>query len=158
LPIDRNPTRKEKRMIGSIARSLVALVLGFVAALCFIVAVEGVCAALYPFPEGVDPSDLEVCKAHVAQLPAAAFLIAIVGWGLAMLAGSWLATRLGTARHPAHGVVVGSTLFAAAVANMLMLPYPAWFWIGNLLVLPASLYWGTSLGRGRSSPAPPPTP
>lgn len=32
--------------------------------------------------------------------------------------------NLGTGRHLAHGIVVGSILLLAAVANLLLLPYP----------------------------------
>ena len=139
-------------MFGSIARGVVALLLGLLAATLFIVAVEGVWAVLYPFPDGADPSDIEVCRAHIAQLPASAFLIGVVGWGLAVFAGSWVATRLAAGRHPAHGIMLGSILLAAAVLNMLMLPYPAWFWVANLLGFPVCALLGARLGRGESSP------
>ena len=87
-------------MLGSIARGVAAIFLGFLAAAVIIVAVEVVGAVLYPFPEGVDPTDIEVCRAHIAQLPASAFLIGVVGWGLAVFASSWVATRLAAGRHP----------------------------------------------------------
>ena len=137
-------------MIGSIVRSVGAAIVGLIPAMFFIVGVEGVSSILYPLPPGVDPADLDACKAHVAQLPAGAFLIAVTGWGLGTLLSSWLATRVGPGRHPAHGIVVGSILLVAAVANMLMLPYPIWFWVSNLVVLPACFYVGAKLGRARS--------
>jgi hypothetical protein len=62
-------------------------------------------------------------------------VIAAVGWGLAMLAGTWVATRIGAGRHPVHGYVIGLILLAAAVVNMLMLPYPALFWGAQLSVV-----------------------
>src|SRR5262249_48932839 len=111
-------------MIGSILRSVIAVLLRLLAAMGLFVRVEGVCSILYPFPPGVDPSDLDVCKAYIAELPAGAFLIGVGGWALATFAGSWVATRLGAGRHPAHGIVLGLVLLAAAVLNMLMLPYP----------------------------------
>ncbi len=140
-------------MIGSIVRGVVAVVLGFLAAAFFIMAVEGVWAVLDPFPDRADPADVEVCKAHVAQLPASAFLICVGGWGLAVLASSWVATRLGAGRHPAHGTVLGSILLAAAVLNMLMLPYPVWFCVATLIALPVCCLLGARLGRGRLAPA-----
>src|SRR5262249_50826919 len=53
---------RRRRMIGSIARGVFAVVLGFLAALFFVVVLEGAWAVLYPFPEGADPYDIEVCK------------------------------------------------------------------------------------------------
>ena len=134
-------------MIGSIVRNMGAFVAGIALALVFIVGTEWVWAMLFPFPPGVDPNDMQACKAHLAQLPASAFPIASVGWGLSTLSGTWVATGLGTGRHPAHGLIVGIILLVAALLNMLMLPYPIVFWITNLIVLPAGIWIGVKLGR-----------
>ena len=138
-------------MIGSIVRSVLAVIAGLAAAMFFIVGTEAVWAVVYPPAPGVDLHDMEACKAHLAQLPAEAYVIVAAGWGLAVLAGSWVATRLGTGRHSAHGIAVGSILLAAAVANMLMLPYPALFWGLNVVAFPVCTHLGTKWGRGRSS-------
>ena len=138
-------------MIGSIVRSVGAVLAGLAAAMFFIVGTEAVWAVVYPPPPGVDLHDIEACKAHITQLPADAFVIAEAGWGLAVLTGSWVATRLGPGRHPAHGNAVGSILLMAAVANMLMLPYPIWFWGLNLVTFTAADLLGAKWGQGRSS-------
>ncbi len=138
-------------MTGSIIRSVLAVIAGLVAAMVFVVGTEMVWAVVYPPAPGVDPHDIEACKAHIAKLSADAFVIAVAGWGLAVLAGSWVATRLGTGRHAAHGIVVSSILLVAAVANMLMLPYPVGFWVGNLVAFPAATYLGATWGRAQST-------
>jgi hypothetical protein len=69
--------------------------------------------------------------------------------GVGTFLTSWLATRLGTGRHPAHGIAVGSFLFLAAVMNMFMLPYPIWFWGLNLILLPSSIALGVRFGKVR---------
>lgn len=138
-------------MIGSIARSVLAVIAGLVAAMIFVVGTEAVWAVVYPPDPGVDMYDIEACKAHIAKLPADAYVIAAAGWGLAVFAGSWVATRLGPGRNPAHGNVVGSILLIAAVANMLMLPYPSWFWGLNLVTFTAADLLGAKLGRARPS-------
>lgn len=142
-------------MIGSIVRSLAAVVAGIVAALAGLIAVEAWSAVVHPVPPGVDiATDMEACKAHVARYPAWVLGVVLGLWGLTAFAGAWVATRLGTSRHPAHGLVVGSLLLAAAVLNMAMLPYPGWFWI-NVLVLPAGFVAGATLARARRQPATP---
>ena len=138
-------------MIGSILRSVLAVIAGLVAAMFFIVGTEAVWAVVYPPAPGVDLHDMEACKAHIAQLPADAYVIAAAGWGLAVLAGTWVATRIGAGRHPAHGIVVSLILSAAALMNMLMLPYPALFWGLNVVAFPVCTHLGTKWGRGRSS-------
>jgi hypothetical protein len=133
-------------MIGAFVRSVAAILVGLAVAFILIVGVEVGSSILHPFPDGVDPSDYEVCKAHVAAYPAWILLWAALAWGLTTFLSAWLATRLGSARHPAHGIVVGSILLALAVMNMSMLPYPIWFWAANLAVFPLAFYCGAKLG------------
>jgi len=56
-------------MIVSILRSAGSIILSLVIALVLLMLVEGASAIFHPFPPGVDTSDLEVCKAHVAKYP-----------------------------------------------------------------------------------------
>jgi hypothetical protein len=142
-------------VVGSIARSLIAVVLALVLALALIVGVEVISSILHPLPPGRDPNDLEVVKEHVARYPPEVLLLAGMAWGLTTFFSAWLATRLGADRHPAHGILVGLLLLSAAIANMSMLPYPKWFWILNLVVLPTGMCLGAWLGRARTKTAKP---
>jgi hypothetical protein len=116
-----------------------------------IVGIEVFSSIVHPFPPEVDPTDYEACKAHVARYPAWALLLVVLGWGLTTFLSAWLATRLGSGRHRAHGIVAGSILPALAVMNMSMLPYPIWFWASNLVIFPLGFYWGAKLGSLRPS-------
>ncbi|MCE9527244.1 MAG: hypothetical protein K8R36_14450 [Planctomycetales bacterium] len=135
-------------MVVSIFRSIGAVIAGLAVALFLIVAVEGISAVIHPFPPGVDPSDYELCQAHVANYPQWLLGIVVVLWGMTALVSSWLATRLGTKRHSAHGKVVGFFLFLPMIANVAMLPYPVWFGLFNMVAIPLATILGTMLGRG----------
>jgi hypothetical protein len=134
-------------MILSILRSVGSVVAGLVAAFIPIIAAEIFGSIYHPFPPGVDPSDYEACKAHVARFPAWVLAVGAAFWATAPLAGAWLATRLGTARHPAHGIVVGALLLGLAGLNMSMLPYPIWFPVVNLLTFPLGTILGVRLAK-----------
>lgn len=133
-------------MVFTLFRGGLAFLAGFLAAAFFIIGVEGICAVLYPFPAGADSHSMEACQAHVAALPASAFIIAVIGWNLATLAGPWIATLLSRNQRPWPGILLGISLIGMAVFNMAMLPYPIWFWISNLLGLPATCYLGCKRG------------
>ena len=125
----------------------IAVVSGaLILALAGVVGVELMSSILHPFPTGVDPTNMEACKAHVARYPTGVLLVCDTGWWLTVFASCWLATRLGANRHPAHGIVVGLILLALAVFNMAMLPYPSWFWI-NLITFPACCLGAIWLAR-----------
>jgi len=134
----------------SFLRDLGCVIGGAVAGVIVIAVVETVSSMIYPLPSGFDPGDMEALKAHAAQLPLGAFLLVLAGWGGGNLLGSWLATRVAPARHSHPGVIVGVILLAAGIANMLMLPHPAWFWVAALVMFPVCTYFGTRLGLSHS--------
>lgn len=133
-------------MITNLLRSTSALLAGLAVALALVIGVEMLSELVHPFPPGVDPTDLEACKAHVAQYPAWVLGAVVVLWGLTTFLSSWTATSLGTAQHIAHGLLIGGFLLAMVILNMSMLPYPSWFVIANLLIFPLSSYWGARWG------------
>jgi hypothetical protein len=61
-----------------------------------------------------------------------------------------MTARLAPSRGQVHGFFVGALLLGASVANMLMLPHPAWFWFAAVAVLAAGTYAGTVLASGRN--------
>jgi hypothetical protein len=133
-------------MLGSIIRSASAVIFGLVAALLLVIAVEGFSAIVYPFPEGFNGTPAEMME-HVAAYPNRVLAVVVPMWGSTVFFSSWLATRLGANRHPAHGYGIGILLFVAVIFNMYMLPYPLWFEISNLLSFSLAIYWGVRLGR-----------
>jgi hypothetical protein len=140
-------------MILSLLRSAGSVVAGLVVAFVPIVAAEVFSEIFYPFPAGIDPKDFnEVCKAHVARYPTWVLAGGAAIWATAPLAGAWLATRLGTARHPAHGIVVGAILLALAAFNMALLPYPVWFPVVNALTFPLGTILGVRFAKSPRVP------
>jgi hypothetical protein len=136
-------------MIGTTVRGVGAVLAGLVVAAVLVVGVEAFRSVVHPLPPDVDPTDYEVCKAHVARYPAWALAVGAAAWGLTTFLSAWLATRLGSGRHRAHGIVLGLILLALVIMNMSMLPYPIWFWVSNLVVFPLGFYLGAKLGGPR---------
>jgi hypothetical protein len=139
-------------MIVSILRGVGSVIAGLVAAFILIVAAEVFSAIFHPFPPGADTSDLEVMKAHVARFPTWILAGGAAFWAAAAFSGSWLATRLGTARHAAHGLIVGGILLALAGINMAMLPYPIWFPIVILITFPLGTLLGIRVAKRPRAP------
>jgi hypothetical protein len=140
-------------MIGSLARSTGAILVGLLVAAAFSIGVEGLSSILHPFPPGVDCKDPEVCRVHVARYPPWVLSLCGLGWVVGTFVSAWVATRLGSDRHPAHAIGTGLLLLTLIVANMLMLPYPAWFWVQNLVGIPLAFYLGAWMGRARAPTA-----
>lgn len=138
-------------MIKSILQSTGSLLLALVVAIILLAGIEGVSAIVHPFPPDFGGTRDEVAQ-HVANYPTWVLVsLGSVGWGITIFVASWMTTRLGTRRHPAHGAGLGLLLFAGAIFNMAMLPYPLWYWVLELITLPAGIYFGVKIGQGIST-------
>jgi len=134
-------------MIKSILWSVLAIAASLTTAFILLAAIEGVSEIYHPSPPGMDPNDMEACRAHVANYPQWLLAVFVPAWGLTTFTSVWLATRLGAFRHFAHGVAIGSLLLIAAIANMLMLPYPLWFELANLVLIPLGIFFGIRFAK-----------
>ena len=139
-------------MLTTALRSIGAILLSLVTALLFAAGLEGLSAILHPWPADFAGTNEEIVRQGETYPTWALALLGGVGWGATMFISVWLATRLGSNRNPIHGYVVGVILIAAAIFNISMLPYPTWFSLLNLVVLPAALYCGVRLARARQVP------
>jgi hypothetical protein len=135
--------------MGTVLRSILAVVAGFVVASVVMMAVETVNGrVLHPqlgrIAEGM--TDREAIKSLLASAPIGAFLVVMAGWAIGSLAGGWLAARVARRTPVGHALVLGALLTLGGIANNLMVPPPLWFWITSLLVLLPAAYAGGRLG------------
>jgi len=126
-------------------RSALVLLAGVVAAVLVVVLMDRVVASIYPLPAGIDLNNPESMRQAVAALPAAAFLLLVVGWALAAGAGSYLAARLSTHNRATHGLIVTLFVLVATVANLAAIPHPVWLWPAAIILIPAAGWAATRL-------------
>jgi hypothetical protein len=69
-----------------------------------------------------------------------------------MSCGAWVAGKLAGRTQLMHGLIVGALFLLAAISTMLMLPHPAWMWVGAVVELVGCSYLGA---RGATASAPP---
>ncbi len=141
----------------SALRSAGVVLLGFVVAVIVLVAAEVVNSKIFPLPAGIDPTNMEALKQVVANLPARAFVLVVMGWAVATFCGAWLAARLASRVQAVHGGVVTVMLIVAGILNMLDLPHPTWVWIAGLAAFVIGGVVGTRIGADRSGSNPRPS-
>nr|ASV46983.1 hypothetical protein [uncultured bacterium] len=137
-----------------ILRRVLAVLAGTIAAMVVVTLMDGVVGRLYPLPEGTDVRDPEVMRTAIAALPFAALALLVVGWAIAAAVGAFVAVRLTRDGWTGAGITVVVLLLAATVANLLMLPHPAWVWPAALLLVPAAGLGGAraAAARGKNGP------
>ncbi|RCS54181.1 hypothetical protein DTL42_03255 [Bremerella cremea] len=131
----------------TVLRTIAAIVVSMVVVFVLVIAVEGFSAVVHPFPEGMDMHNQEEMCEHVASYPAwvlAAVVpmwgaIALVGTGLAQWIGNWIASS-----------IIGTLLLIAVAFNVSMLPYPFWFKVVILLIVPAASLLGAWAGHPKA--------
>ena len=119
-------------------RALAAVLAGLVVTFIVLVAVELFSAVVHPLPEDYGGTTEEMCR-HVERYPQWVLAVAVPAWAAAAFVGTWTAKRMGNLFSFA---IVGLLLLAALVLNISTLPYPMWFKIANLLVVPAAIVAG----------------
>ena len=128
-------------------RTLAAIFAGMFVAFLLVVAVEYFSSMVHPVPEGFAGTMEEMCQ-HVERYPNWVLAVCVPAWGVAAFAGTWIARRIGNLWSFA---IVGALLLAALVFNISKLPYPMWFKIANLLVIPGAIILGRRLSTRRKT-------
>jgi hypothetical protein len=126
-------------MIRASLRTLAGTVVGSFLAFVLIVGVEGFSAVLHPLPKDFGGTMEEMCR-HVERYPQCVLAAVVPMWAVAALVGTWMAKRIG---NLCAAGIVGLLLLSALVFNLSKLPYPIWFKVVNLLVVPAAIVAGS---------------
>jgi hypothetical protein len=137
-------------------RGILCIVAGFVAASAVMMLFEGLNGHVI-YPElgaaAAQVSDAEAMRALMANVPAGAMVVVLVGWAVGAFVGGWVAQRLGRGDAGRTGVILGLLLTAAGVANNLMIPPPLWFWVAGMLALLPGAWLGARSAAPRATGA-----
>lgn len=123
--------------MGKLLHRSSAILAGLLAGGGSVGVVEWISSRMHPMPEGIRMDDMDAMKAWVGTLPASAFLMLAIAWGIGCFVGTLVARRLAPGREALPGLVVWGMLIAATVFNLVSLPHPLWLWptgVGACLV------------------------
>jgi hypothetical protein len=137
-------------MIKTLLRGLAATFIGLFLAVVLLAGVEGFSAVVHPFPTDYGGTMEETCR-HVERYPQWVLAVVVPMWGVAALIGTWIARRMGNVYSAG---IVGLLLLSALVLNLSTLPYPIWFKVANLVVIPAAIVAGGRFWGRRKTAAP----
>jgi hypothetical protein len=138
-----------KRTMKSLRRTLRGVLVGFFVALVFVVGVEAFSAKVYPPPEGFNAESMEEMCRYVAGYPQWILAVVVPVYAVTAFASTWKARQIGNATS---AVIIGALLFAALAINVAKLPYPIWFKIACLLLIPAAILFGFWVGARTARP------
>ncbi|MEZ5314160.1 MAG: hypothetical protein R2862_11190 [Thermoanaerobaculia bacterium] len=140
-------------MIRSILTVLVGLLVGSLAG--FLLGLLG--NRLMPPPAGLNLANPEALAAYVASAPPAVFLKMMAVWAGGAFAGGFAAALLAARQRSWHAIAVGAIQMFLALAQMAMIPHPAWVVVSGATLFIPFAWLGSRLLVGTPD-APPDAP
>ena len=120
-------------------RNIIAVVVGVIVGMVFNMAVVILnTAVLFPVPEGFNWNDPDAVGAYFTNLPLTAFLVVLVAHLGQAFFGGLVAALISRNAAMTVAMIIGVLSMLAGIANMMMVPNPAWMWIEVPLYLVAA--------------------
>ena len=113
-------------------RSIVGVLTGIVMAGAVIAFGEATSHLLMGRLPGVSP---EPIGATMASMSLVSLVAVLVAWAIGTFIGAGVAALVARHGRVLCALLVGCTVMAAAMLNMLTLPHAAWFWAAALLIV-----------------------
>ena len=107
-------------------RVATAIVAGTVVAFVLVGLIEVAGEWVYPPPAGVDFSKPDQLATYVQRLPAGALAFVLAAWIVATFVGGLVAGGIARSKAVIVAAVVGALVLAATIANVMLIPHPAW--------------------------------
>jgi hypothetical protein len=125
----------------SVLRIVLAVVLGFVIGSAVNMALVTISGKVIAPPAGANVATMEGLKASMHLFEPKHFLFPFLAHALGTLAGSFIAALLAAAKPHIAAYSVGGLFLLGGIANVFMLPGPAWFNAIDLLLAYLPFAW-----------------
>lgn len=123
-------------------RTIIGVVAGVVSLGVVVTLLQQLSSAMHPLPAGLDPMDPADAAAfaeHVAAMPPAAWVVAMLSEVIGAAIGALVAGAIAKdALRGASGVVVGLAT-VGSVMNWTAFPHPTWFIVAQIVLYPVAL-------------------
>ena len=119
-------------------RNILAVILGLVIGNIAIMGLHYLSMLAYPFPNGVEMSDIDAIASYIKTAPLGSLILVMV----AHLGGTFI-SGISVALVRANikaSYIVGGFFTLAGIYNLYVLPHPIWFNIEAILYFPAAMY------------------
>ncbi len=134
-------------------RNIVALVLGVVVGSAVNMALIATGSALVPPPPGVDVTSSESIAAAIHEFELEHFIFPFLAHALGTFVGALIAFLLAATHKTRFAVAVGILFLCGGIANVYLIPAPAWFVVVDIMFAYLPMAWlaiqlGTKLQSG----------
>ncbi|GLR15571.1 hypothetical protein [Portibacter lacus] len=117
-----------------IVNRIFSILSGVVAGAIVIGILERVSNSMHPYPENLDPTDLDAVANHISSLPMSAFITVLFAHAIGALVGGFIASKMAKVQKRSAALFVGLILLVAGVLNLVSIPHPLWFSIADVII------------------------
>ena len=113
--------------MNPILKNILAVVSGLILGSVVNMAIIMVSGSLIPPPQGADVTAMEGLKASMHLFEPKHFIMPFLAHALGTLVGAYVTARIAASLNMQLAIVIGVVFLAGGIANVMMLPSPAWF-------------------------------
>lgn len=124
------------------ARKVLAVIVGVLAGGTFNMILVTISQAMYPYPEGIDPNDMDAVREHIEAngMPFGALVIVLMAHAGGSLVSGLVCGLIAKKQWIAAAIGLGLWWTLGGVTMLFLLPAPLWFAIVDIaLYVPAAI-------------------
>ncbi len=112
-------------------RTISASILGIIICFVLIYIIEMIGMNLFPVKVKINPKNYNELKALIDSIPLPALITLIVGHGISLFAGIFVAKKI-QKKSAIPFLLVFIIMLMATISNLAMIPHPIWFMIADI--------------------------
>lgn len=135
-------------------RSILGLIVGFIAGGVAVFLFEWIGHQVYPIPPGLDTSDMKALAEYSKTAPVGAHAAILVAQCAGSLVGGFVTALIAVSARTLFVFIYGVLALLMALLNIYLLPHPVWFVVAAIILpIPLALAGGKIGGALGSQPA-----
>ena len=135
----------------TLGRSIAGITAGIVTAFVLVLAIESAGLPLFPQPEGMDALNAESVRQHLSEIHPGSFVMVILAWTAAAIAGPWVARRIAGDAPAWPSLVVALFFLVLCVYNLVVVPGPVWMKVAAIVLVPIATWLGFRIPLRRTA-------
>lgn len=133
-------------MAKAILFGVLGLFAGFVTNFAGFMLMEAIGYFAHPYPPGFKMDDHEAVIAYIRSYPDWLLGVAVGMWGISVMGGAWVSTRIG---GRVAGILCSVSLLILYYCNLWEHPYPFWFDSAVVVSVPICLFIGYQMAAAK---------
>lgn len=124
-------------------RSVIAVIVGLVAAIIIFVIFETINHSIFQRPSGLEND--AAMNQFMRDVPLKFMLLVIVGWAVGSFASGFIIRKISNSVSSILPIVAGAILTLSGIANLVLVTHPLWMQVVTVVIFVPFVWLGFSL-------------